>query len=359
MKINPLMLVLAREYRGLTQEDLARKLLVSQARIAKFEGGLQTDIPDPFFDKLCNELEFPHSFFQQEEDLVGFGSSAYYYRKKVDLTAADRKRIHGVVNLLRIHIKQMLSFVEIEGKRKLPQLDLEEYGGSPVKVAQAVRAFWLVPDGPINNLTNLIESAGVIVIPCDFRTRSMDATSLRLNELPPVIFISAHLLGDRWRFTLAHELGHLIMHSIPTESMEEEADEFAAELLMPEAELRPQFARLGDIRLQDLKNLKLYWKVSIAALLKHAYDLGFISDNRKRYMWSCMSKWGWRMQEPEPLPREEPKTYKKIVDYFTTELKYTLEDLTTFLKVNLHDLLELHAAVFPVEQNRAHLRVIS
>ena len=352
------MVVLAREYRGFTQEALARKLYVTQAKVAKIEGGIQTDLEDALFDALCAALEFPPDFFLQEEELIGFGSSAYYYRKKSDLSAADRKKIHGTVNLLRINIKRLLSFVDIDGKRKLPRLDIEEYGDNAAKVAQAVRVFWLLPDGPIKNLTSLIESAGVIVIPCNFPTRSMDATSLRLAELPPVIFINSQLPGDRWRFTLAHELAHLIMHDVPREQMEDEADAFASEFLMPESEMKPQFRRLGEIRLQDLANLKLYWKVSIAALLKRACDMGFIHDGRKRYMWSRMSTWGWRMQEPDPLPQETPKTLRKVIDYFTSELKYSLEQLATFLKLTLRDLLELHGVFFSPDQKRAQLRVV-
>lgn len=358
MKVNPSMVVLAREYRGYTQEELARKIFVGQARIAKLEGGIQTDVPDVLFESLCEALGFPAEFFHQETDLIGFGSSAYFYRKKADLSAADRRRIHGVVNLLRINIRQMLSFVDLEPSRNLPRLDIEEYGGSAEKVAQAVRAFWTLPEGPIKHLTSLIESAGVIIVPCEFFTRSMDATSLRLAEMPPLIFINSQIPGDRWRFTLAHELAHLIMHDIPHEEMESEADRFAAELLMPEIEMKAQFTRLPNLRLQDLSNLKSYWKASMGALLKRAGDLGFLSDNQRRYLWSSMSKLGYRTQEPNPIPKEEPKTYQKVLRYFTNELQYSLEDFSRTLKITPQILEELHGASLEVPSG-PRLRIVS
>lgn len=358
MKINPAMLVLAREYRGLTQEQLARELLVSQARIAKVEGGLQTDIPEEFFERICNKLDFPMPFFQQEEDLIGFGSSAYFYRKKAKLNAADRKRIHGTVNLIRIQLKKMLVSIDIEGKRSLPRIDIEEYGGSVAKVAQAVRSFWSLPDGPIKNITNIIESAGVIIIPVDFQTRDMDATSLRLNEMPPLIFININMSGDRWRFTLAHELAHLICHDIPHEAMEDEADDFAAEFLMPKSELAPQFSRLGNIRLIDLANLKPFWKTSIAALLVRANDLGYLNENQKRYLWAAISKQGWRMQEPNPLPLEKPGTHKKILDFFMSKLECGKDDIAKMLSINLHDLDELYAFFFASDPKKPLLRIV-
>lgn len=358
MKVNASMVVLAREFRGFTQEELARRLCLSQARVAKLEGGIQTEIQDAVMDMLCEELVFPADFFTQDEELIGFGSSAYFYRKKADLTASDRRRIHGVVNLLRINIKRMLTFIDLEPKRRLPRLEVEDYGGSAEHLAQAVRAMWTLPEGPIKNITSLIEGAGVIVVPCDFYTRSMDATSLRLAEMPPVIFINSQLPGDRWRFTLAHELAHLIMHDVPTEEMENEADRFAAEFLMPEIEMKSHFSRMSNIRLQDLANLKSYWKASMGAILKRAGDLGFLSDNQKRYLWGSMSKLGYRTKEPNPIEKEEPKTYQKILRYFTGTLSYSADEFSQLLKLTPQVLEELHGAVIS-SPSAPRLRIVS
>lgn len=345
MKINGAMITLAREYRGLTQEELAGKLFVTQAKIAKLEGGIQTDISEPQMKLLSDALGFPSAFFEQNEDLLGYGSSAYYYRKRADLTATDRKRIHGLVNLLRIHLKQLLNFVEVRGRRTLPQLDIEDYGGSASKVAQAVRAFWTLPDGPIKNITATLESAGIVIIPCDFQTRSMDATSLRLAEMPPVIFINKNVPGDRWRFTLGHELAHLVMHDIPHEFIEDEADEFASEFLVPEGDIKAQFSRLPNLRLQDLANLKMYWKVSMAMLIKRAHSLGFLTDNQNRYLWMSMSKLGYRTKEPSPIEKEEPKNYANVLSHMMQELKYSSSELAELLKINPQDLKLLYGGV--------------
>ena len=354
------MVVLAREYRELTQEALAKELFVSQAKIAKIEGGLTTDIPEELFQRISSKLDFPPSFFLQEEDLIGFGSSAYFYRKKARITLSDRKRIHGLVNLIRIHLKKLLLSVDIEGRKTLPRLDIEDYGGSAQKIAQALRAYWKMPDGPINNLTKLIESAGIIIIPVDFQSRGMDATSLRLNEMPPMIFINMHIPGDRWRFTLAHELAHLICHDIPHEEMEDEADAFASELLMPGSELKAQFSRMKNIRLVDLANLKPYWKTSMQALLMKADELGHITNNQKRYLWASLSKQGWRTKEPNMLERETPSTYKKIFEYFLSTLQYKTKELGEMLMVSPLDLVELYGAFLVSDQKKLKpvLRVV-
>jgi Zn-dependent peptidase ImmA (M78 family) len=37
-----------------------------------------------------------------------------------------------------------------------------------------------------------------------------------------------------------HELGGMVMHRFPTETMEKQANEFTAEFLMPASQIRPQ-----------------------------------------------------------------------------------------------------------------------
>src|SRR5437588_10942690 len=100
---------------------------------------------------------------------------------------------------------------------------------------------------------------------------------------------------DPERYSLAHELGHLVGHSAPHPTMEEEANRFASEFLMPAADIR---ASLHDITIPRLAALKRYWKVSMAALLRRAYELGTINERRYRFMNIQLSKAGYKMREP-------------------------------------------------------------
>lgn len=327
------MVALAREYRNLTQHDLARALFVSQAKVAKLEGGLISDVPEELVGRIAEKLEFPPGFFYQDGSRLGFGSSALFYRRRSEISAVDRKRISGVVNILRLGLNALLSSIEVEHSRRLPQFLIDEFDGSPADAARAVRATWNVPDGPIANLTELVESAGVLVIPCDFGCRAMDGTSLKLNTLPPLIFMNRELPGDRWRFTLAHELAHLVMHDVPRESMEDEADAFAAELLMPAAEISQQFKRLRPLRLQDLADLKPYWRASMASLLMQAGKMDFVTPRQKQYLFQQMSMMGYRRKEPIEIPREQARAFEGLVAYFLGDLSYSVDELAA--SVNL------------------------
>lgn len=360
MRINPEMVILAREYRGLTQGGLAERTGFSQPKIARIENGTGPDLVAEDFACLCKKLNFPAEFFLQDEVRVGFGSSSYYYRKRTALSAGDRKRIQSVVNLMRIHLKRMLSAVDMEYARPLRRLELDEYGGSPARVARAISSFWKLPDGPIANLTAAVESAGVLVVPCNFGTREIDGTSLWLGELPPLIFMRADLPGDRWRFTLAHELGHLVMHEIPTETMESEADQFAAELLVPEKDIRPMFARYSSIGLSDLANLKLYWKVAMTALLRRSKDLHYTSENQARYLYQRMGMMGYRMNEPVQIEREQPRVVQQLLECFTERMGYTADAFADFLRMPRDEVEAIYGVKFKANKvDRPRLRIVN
>ncbi len=308
---------------------------------------------------LSAALEFPQSFFLQTDRRISFGSSAAYYRKRAKVSATDRKFITGLVNILRISIKTLLNSVDLSAARKLPPMRLEEHGNSPTAAARALRAFWQLPDGPIPNLTSLIESAGVIVIPCDFQSRDMDATSLWPTDSAPLIFMNSEISGDRWRFTLCHELAHLLLHDVPRESMEDEADEFAAEFLAPTEELKAQLLHARPLRIRKLLELKEYWKISIASLLVRADQLGIIDERTARALWMERSQLGGD-REPGYFPSEPTKNLANILKYHLQALEFTASELARCLSITSKELRTLLGVTDdePVARPKAVLRLV-
>ena len=125
-RLNPELFRLEREFRGLSQKELGDKAGVSQNKITRLESGLYFDMPDEEISRLARFLTFADSFFFKDEEVMGYGSSAYFYRKKAKITAADSKRIHALVNIIRINLKKLLQNVDIKPKRGLPKLALDE-----------------------------------------------------------------------------------------------------------------------------------------------------------------------------------------------------------------------------------------
>lgn len=122
---------------------------------------------------------------------------------------------------------------------------------------------------------------------------------------PAAFLINAHAPADRFRFSLAHELGHVILHREPgvTATQERQADEFASEFLLPADTIRTELKQ-GRLTLPRLLELKHRWGVSMAALLRRASTLGVVSDWQYRNLMVELSAVGYRKQEPSDLVPE-------------------------------------------------------
>ncbi len=335
--INSEMIVLAREARGLTQIELADRLSISQSQLSKIESGVQ-EIQDALLGKLTVVLDFPEHFFSLSESIYGPGTGELFHRRRQSLPQKTMNKIHAEINIRRMHISKLLRGVEIDNKFHVS--NTSGYNCTE-DVARAVRANWQLPRGPIPNMTQIIEDAGGIVIPCDFRTQLLDAVSRWYPGLPPLFFTNIDFPGDRLRFTLAHELGHLILHNVPNPEMEDEANRFAAEFLMPAQDIRPS---LHELTLEKLATLKRYWKVAMSALLYRAQELGTISQRQAKRLWVQMGKAGYRTREPVELaiPIESPSLLQEIIDLHRDELKYSVPQLAQVLALHDHEVRSLY-----------------
>lgn len=323
---NPEMLILARDLVGMTQADLAMSVGLSQAEISKLEAGVRPP-QDEHVSLFAKHLGCPVEFFSLPDSVKNFGSPCVYHRKRQSTPQAVLRRLLALVNKRRIQVKRLLYSAEIVDNR-FPRLDVDEFLGGPAEIARAVRSTWKIAPGPVANLTKHIEDAGGIVIRCDFGTNKVDAVSQWTADSPPLFFVNASIPADRMRFSLAHEIGHIVMHQLPTDDMEREADRFASEFLMPESHISGQ---LADLTLARLAALKPYWKTSMAALLKRAGDLEVITERTKNYLWFQMGQRGYRTKEPVTIPPEVPMLLAEVLEVHRKSLSYTVQDLAALL----------------------------
>jgi Zn-dependent peptidase ImmA (M78 family)/transcriptional regulator with XRE-family HTH domain len=330
---NPDMLRLARDAGEMTQAELAKASGVTQALISKLEHGLITQPSDEVVDQIASALRFPRGFFFQPERAVGFPH--FHFRKRARLGAKPLARIGALINIRRMHVAKLMRSYENVVAKPIPQIDLDDSGLTPEKVAERMREYWMLPRGPVENLVELIEAAGGIVVLSRFGTDLMDGLSFRSEGLPPLFFLNNHVSGDRFRFSLAHELGHMIMHSVPDDDdkMEEEAHRFAAAFLMPPQDVRPY---LADIKFTNLARVKAYWKVSIKALLKRAHTLKLITDHQYK-IFSINYNKSFKDGEPVPIKIESPTRLKEIVQFHAGQLGYSAGDLASLLSIHEED----------------------
>jgi Zn-dependent peptidase ImmA (M78 family)/transcriptional regulator with XRE-family HTH domain len=320
---NAEMLTLARESRNLTQGELAELSGLSQGYISKAENGIIE--PDKHrLGLLSQALHYPPEFFLRGGRAYGYGSPCLRYRKRQSLPMKRVRHNLALMNVLRMQVEQLIKGVEIQSPIGFPRFDIDEFG-SPTAIAQLVRAQWRLPHGPVRNLVRTVEAAGGIVILCSFGTDRMDAVSQWPEADRPYFLLNKDAPGDRQRLTLAHEIGHMVMNQWPSANQEDEAYEFARELLMPADEIR------DDLRGLDLKRLyplKSYWRVSMQVLIYQAGSLGLISERQQRSLFARLSELGYKKTEPAPIEAEQPALIHDIVEFHLTEHGYDVNELS-------------------------------
>lgn len=338
-EFNPDLLRVARQARGMSQAELSTTAQVSQAAISKLENGL-VDVPSvELLEKLAAALKFPRSLFFEPDRVYGLPISVHsMYRKKASVGERALHQLEAEINLRLLHFRRLLKSAVIEPELSRPHMDPDEYAGGPEQVAALVRRTWLVQAGPVKNLTELVERSGCIVVHCDFSAIGVDGVTLQAPGLPPTIFLNRDQPADRMRFTLAHELGHIIMHKVPSPTMDDEADAFASAFLMPAGDVRPYLT--GGLGLARLASLKPIWRVSMAALLYRAKAIGAISSNQSSYLWRQLSAQGYRRREPVELEfaRELPTSLPEIIRVHMEDLGYDLGDLSRLLHVETDEI---------------------
>lgn len=121
-----------------------------------------------------------------------------------------------------------------------------------VRAARAARAaLGLTEHEPVRDICGLLDSAGVKVFPLSVASDGFFGLSVGLSDGGPAVVVNTweRISVERWIFSAAHELGHLLLHlgdygqAVEEEDdvHEREADAFAAELLMPDAVFRREW----------------------------------------------------------------------------------------------------------------------
>lgn len=332
--INPQMILLAREARGMSQSDLAERLNSYKASVSRLEHG-DGPVDENTLIALSEATHYPPHFFMQKGEILPVNLS---YRKRKQVPAKLLTPIEAQMNIIRNHVQLIINGIG-SAYTTLPIFEVTEKH-TPVQIANLVRKSWRVPAGPIENLSRLMEDKGILISSFDFGTDRVDSRSMLTDDNKPIIFLNRNLLGDRQRFSLAFELGHLVMHTFCTvahdRDINHEANLFAAEFLMPAKDILPDYK--DGITLSLLGELKRKWKVSMISLLYRADDLGLLTPNQKRYLVQQFNDQKIRRREPPQLDvaKENPQRIRQLITELMQKAKLNIFQLCTLLAIE-HD----------------------
>jgi Zn-dependent peptidase ImmA (M78 family) len=302
-------LKLARAAAGLSLRDLESAIgnRVTAQAIGKYERN--EDMPSSgVLSALARALNVSEDYLLATEDMVLDGVE---FRKK----AITSKREEAFVEGQALHLLQR--YLTVEDALGLASVEWDRPREAPYPVAhmadvenaaRALRSDWGLGADPIPNLSELLEERGIKILAADLS--DIDGITARVKRKAgnpiPVIVIKREAWAERKRFTLAHELGHMLMDVRPGFDAEKAANRFAGAFLMPaEALWREIGKQRTAISVGELSGLKELFGASFQAITYRCRDLGILGENAFRRMFQSFNQHGWRKP-----PYEEPGAMK-------------------------------------------------
>ncbi len=309
---------LARVALGLTLEQLGERVSASRQFLNQLEQE-QKSPSSEMIDALCAALSVQPRFLFTSAPFEVALEKCHFRKQRttpVSVTAQVTARATVFAEFLR----------RIDEEVSLPQVSIPSIAASSNReieeAAESVRHIWGLGSGPISNMTRVAENAGAVVTFFQGVSERVDALSVDI-ERPIILRNEAKPTACRLRFDIAHELGHLIMHKgIQTgdKTTEGQANRFASAFLLPRSSFIHEFPRTRFLPWELIFELKLKWKVSAAAILRRAYDLGMISADQYRTGNIHLSKTGQRKKErfDDILKPEQPELISSAISAIDT-----------------------------------------
>lgn len=306
MYINGERLRKARVYRNLSISELAEKIGVTRQAISQYEKNQITPKSEILF-QLISALKFPLAFFTESKDANVGNIENTFFRALLSAKSSEletqRVKTEFVFDIYKF-LSSYLSFPELD----LPVKDYEDE--TPEDIADHLRAYWNLGSSPIPNMVSLLEKKGIIVSSLKTSTQSIDAfTQIHVeNGIKHfcIVFGSDKQSMVRRNFDAAHELGHILMHKDYPDvteldkeefkAMENEANQFAAAFLLPRDAFYSDL--IEPTKLEAYTDLKKKWKVSIAAMMMRARQVGRITPAQYQNLMKLISFKKWRKNEP-------------------------------------------------------------
>lgn len=295
----------ARLFNKLTITKLADELGVSKQMISRYEHG-KANVSLEMFKKMVKILKFPTAFFtgHQKFEYENFGT---FYRSRLTATQSEKQpsELYKVAAaVLRDYFEQYIQF---------PSLDIMESDDTdaPEDAARMLRSKWGLGLGAIQNIVEVMEAHGLTVVDINFQSDKIDARSgyTEINGHKYYVVLTDMESSNFYReqFTLAHELGHYVLHGdklepqdLSTEeyrAIEKEADLFASAFLLPDETFSADVKSIKRDNLLDYLPLKTSWNVSVAAMIVRARTLGLINSVQYEKLQKAISYRGWRKHE--------------------------------------------------------------
>ena len=340
---------ISRRAHGLSLRALQSRIdnHVTAQAISKYERG-ESMPSSGVLIALANALGVPVDYLASDSDIAL--ETVDFRRKRLTSKREEAQVEARVLDLLEryLTVEEILSLPTV--RRDMPRdapwpvfHDLAE----AEQAALGLRDRWGLGLDPIPNLVELLEERGVKVL--SMPLANIDGLTARVRRedqsIALVIVVNRQDWGERQRFTLAHELGHMVLDVANRIDDEKAAHRFAGAFLIPAETLRAEIGKhRKSIGWSELFDLKGIFGVSVQALTYRCKDLGIFGNSLFRQLFNEFSRRGWRRppyKEPRAMHGEEPKRFERLCFRALAEDAISESKAAELLGHSVHELAQL------------------
>jgi len=338
----------ARLLRGMSQQDVADELEVSKQMVSKYEKG--TSMPSsPRLLKLSKLFNLKIDYFFRAFK-VDIGE--VNFRKKSTFSV---KRQNSLKEQIKINLENYLWIedslsIDYSFKNIIKDNKIENIEDVEIAVLK-LRKEWDIGTDPVHNLIQILEDKEIKVVELYDVDDKFDGLATYVNDKYPVIVVNGNFSVERKRFTLLHELGHLLLSLPNCEINEEEnfCNKFASEFLLPKNIIIHEFGRKRNyITLNELISTQKKYGISIQAIVYKLVDAGILSKERLKQFYIKMN-FNSSLKKEINLSRfetpEQSNRYERLVYRALAQENISISKASALLGKNIEVVKENYALI--------------
>ncbi len=287
--------------RNMSLQDLADQVGLNKMAISNYENGKREpklDICQKIADALNVSLAMLVSKYGNELIVVpgSFRKKARLSKEKTDLVQGQETHYLG-------RLYEAISFLgdsSLPPLMEVPPMEVKSAEDAGQKLREILGLSF---HGPVGNITDILENNGYIICPIDAIEEGFSGHSGHVNGRP-YIAVNVKMNGERQRFTLIHELAHLVFRFPDDQDEERKVDEIAGAFLLPKDDIiRELGPKRRDIR-GDLQFIQLEYGISKASIVMRAYQAGIITKETYTITMKWMSARGYLKDDQTGVSEE-------------------------------------------------------
>lgn len=321
----------------LSQEELAQQVGLNKMAISNYEMDKRT--PDLVtLRKIADALNVTLAKLTVNSNELTIEHGAF--RKHASITKTMQELILGYADRYLARLFSVVAYFGDVALAPIPQYERVQATDYETAGQYLRKILDLPASGPIGNITDILENKGYIICPIQIDERHFSGNSGIVNGRP-YIAVNTTMPAERQRFTLIHELAHLVFTFSDDQDEERMVDGIAGAFLLPEADIKRELGpKRRDIR-SDLRYIQQEYHVSMASIVMRAYQAEIINRSVYEITQKWMAAQGLRRNEQSGIEPEVSHLLEQLTLRAVAEEEITVSKAAELLERPFIEVREL------------------